>query len=109
VTLGMWAALSAPRLLTLESVCWLRLPTSLPRLDEIAIDPGVFCVYFRYFRAGRILLSHPVFKYAGASLGTSLREGGRTIERGRATLRARNLLVVVQWLSRWCCLSVPDS
>jgi predicted permease len=72
-------------------------PTSLPRLDEIAIDPGVLAFTFGISVFAGILFGLiPVFKYAGASLGTSLREGGRTLSEGRERLRARNLLVVVQ-------------
>ncbi len=72
-------------------------PTSLPRLDEITIDPGVLMFTFGISVFAGILFGLiPVFKYAGASLGTSLREGGRNLSEGRERLRARNLLVVIQ-------------
>jgi predicted permease len=72
-------------------------PTSLPRLDEITIDPvGLMFTFAISVFAGMLFGLIPVFKYAGASLGTSLREGGRTLSEGRERLRARNLREVVQ-------------
>src|SRR5438034_5634926 len=40
--------------------------------------------------------SVPVLKYAGARLGTGLREGGRSMSESRERHRARSALVVVQ-------------
>ncbi len=72
-------------------------PAGLPRLSEIGIDVpvllftlGVACV------ASLLFGSIPVLKYAGARLGTGLREGGRTLSESRERHRARNTLVIVQ-------------
>src|SRR5262249_40656346 len=46
--------------------------------------------------AGLLFGSIPVVKYAGRSLATSLRAGGRTLSEGRERHRTRNTLVVVQ-------------
>jgi predicted permease len=51
---------------------------------------GVACV------ASLLFGSIPVLKYAGARLGTGLREGGRTLSESRERHRARNTLVIVQ-------------
>jgi predicted permease len=40
--------------------------------------------------------SVPILKYAGATAGTGLREGGRTLSQSRERHRARNILVTVQ-------------
>lgn len=72
-------------------------PADIPRLDEISMDPSVI-----FFTLGISLLAGilfgliPVFKFSGITLGTALREGGRTLSEGRDRLRARNVLVVVQ-------------
>ncbi len=72
-------------------------PAGLPRIGEIGIDAPVllfaFCVSLV---TGLLFGSVPVFKYAGARLGTGLREGGRTLSQSRERHRARNTLVVVQ-------------
>ena len=72
-------------------------PTGLPRLHEISIDLPVLL-----FAAGLALLVGlvigliPVFKYAGSSLYSGLREGGRAQSQGIERHRARKTLVVVQ-------------
>jgi predicted permease len=72
-------------------------PLSLPRLNEVAIDLPVFAfALFISLAAGLLLGAIPVFKYAGAHLGTGLREGGRTLGQSRERHRARGVLVVVQ-------------
>src|SRR6185437_13199250 len=72
-------------------------PAGLPRLAEIGIDGHVllFALFVSVF-AGVLFGSIPVFKHAGARLGTGLREGGRTLSQSRERHRARNLLVIVQ-------------
>jgi predicted permease len=72
-------------------------PTGLPRLNEIGIDTPVLLFTFAVsLLAGLLFGSIPVFKYAGARLGTGLREGGRTLSQSRERHRARSTLVVVQ-------------
>jgi predicted permease len=72
-------------------------PTGLPRLNEIGIDTTVLLFTFAVsLFAGLLFGSIPVFKYAGARLGTGLREGGRTLSQSRERHRARSTLVVVQ-------------
>jgi predicted permease len=88
--LGLGVALGALRLLKV-----LR-PETLPRLDEISIDPTVMG-----FTAAASLLSGllfgliPIFKYSGPQFVTALR-GTRTASHSRERHRARNVLVVVQ-------------
>ena len=72
-------------------------PTGLPRIHEIGIDLPVllFTVGLAFFTSLLIGLI-PVFKYAGASVNSALREGGRALSQGRERHRARKALVVVQ-------------
>jgi len=72
-------------------------PAGLPRLAEIGIDTRVLLFTLAVGVVASLLFgSVPVFKYAGAGLGTGLREGGRTISESRERHRARSTLVVVQ-------------
>jgi predicted permease len=72
-------------------------PSGLPRLSEIGISLTVLA-----FTAGLAVFVSlvigmiPVAKFAGASLQSSLREGGRALSQGRERHRARKMLVVVQ-------------
>src|SRR5262249_40874658 len=72
-------------------------PTGLPRIHEIGIDFPVllFTVGLAFFTSF-LIGSIPVFKYAGASVNSALREGGRALSQGRERHRARKALVVVQ-------------
>ena len=72
-------------------------PEGLPRLNEIGIDPTVLLfTLIVSLIAGLLFGSIPVFKYAGASVGTGLREGGRALSQSRERHRARSTLVIVQ-------------
>jgi putative ABC transport system permease protein len=72
-------------------------PASLPRLDEISIDPAVLLFTLAISLAAGILFGMiPVFKYAGPRLNAALRQGGRNSSDGRERHRARGVLVVVQ-------------
>src|SRR6202041_3073909 len=72
-------------------------PTGLPRLHEIAIDWRVLLFTLGIsLLASLLVASVPIFKYAGARLNASLREGGRALSASREQHRARNILVVVQ-------------
>ena len=88
--LGLGVAVAALRLIVA-----LR-PESLPRLDEVVIDPVVLG-----FTAAASLLSGllfsivPVLKYSGPRFVNALR-GSRTSSQSRERHRARNVLVVVQ-------------
>jgi predicted permease len=88
--LGLAVAFGALRLLKA-----LR-PETLPRIDEIAIDPVVIA-----FAAAASLLSGvlfgliPILKYSGPQFVNALR-GTRTASHSRERHRARNTLVVVQ-------------
>ena len=72
-------------------------PAGLPRLSEIGIDAPVllFTLLVSLF-ASLLFGSVPIFKYAGARLGTGLRAGGRTLSQSRERHRARSTLVIVQ-------------
>jgi predicted permease len=89
--LGLGIAFGALRLLVAIA------PASLPRLDEIGIDPWVLL-----FTLVISLLSGlsfgllPVFKYSGMHAGTGLRESNRAVSAGRERHQARNVLVVIQ-------------
>jgi len=72
-------------------------PAGLPRLTEIGIDMRVLLFTLGVALVASLLFGAvPVFKYAGACLGTGLREGGRTLSESRERHRARSMLVVVQ-------------
>jgi predicted permease len=72
-------------------------PEGLPRLDEIGIDGTVVLFTLALSLVASLLFgSIPVWKYAGARLGTGLREGGRTMSESRQRHRSRSVLVVVQ-------------
>jgi predicted permease len=89
--LGLGLASGALRILVAKG------PETLPRLDEIGIDPFTLA-----FALGVSLLSGalfgviPVLKYAGPRAAIALRGVGRTFSQGRERHRARNTLVVVQ-------------
>ena len=89
--LGLGLAWAALRLLVRLA------PANLPRLNEISLAPPVllFTLLVSLF-AGVLFGILPVFKYAGRQLGTTLREGGRSLSEGRERHRARNLLVIAQ-------------
>jgi predicted permease len=89
--LGLGIAYAALRILVAMA------PTGLPRLHEIGIDWRVmaFTLAISLF-ASLLVASVPIFKYAGARLNASLREGGRALSASREQHRARNVLVVVQ-------------
>jgi predicted permease len=89
--LGLGLAYGALRVLVAMA------PAGLPRLSEISIDGPVllFTLLVSLF-ASLLFGSIPVFKYAGARLGTGLREGGRTLSQSRERHRARNTLVIVE-------------
>jgi predicted permease len=72
-------------------------PTGVPRIHEIGIDVPVLLFTLAITLFSSLLFgSIPIFKYAGARLNTSLREGGRSLSQSREQHRARNVLVVVQ-------------
>ncbi|MDE3199251.1 MAG: FtsX-like permease family protein, partial [Acidobacteriota bacterium] len=72
-------------------------PSSLPRLNDISLDPVVFVFALAIsLLAGLLFGILPVWKYAGVRLGTGLREGGRALSQSRERHRARSVLVVVQ-------------
>jgi putative ABC transport system permease protein len=71
-------------------------PVSLPRLDDIAIDPVVvvFTVAVSV-AAGFVFGLVPVFKFARPRLG-ALKDGGRSASEGRERHRVRDVLVVAE-------------
>jgi predicted permease len=72
-------------------------PMGIPRIHEIGIDVPVLLFTFAITLLSSLLFgSIPIFKYAGARLNASLREGGRSLSQSREQHRARNILVVVQ-------------
>jgi len=72
-------------------------PTGLPRVHEIGIDLPVL-----FFTLGLSLFTSlligliPILKYAGATVNSGLREGGRGLSQSRERHRARKALVIVQ-------------
>ena len=69
----------------------------LPRLDEIAIDPGVLgFTLLVSLGAGVAFGLVPLAHYGRPDLSSSLKEGGRGGSEGRARHRARNALAVGQ-------------
>ncbi len=72
-------------------------PTGLPRLNEIGVDGSVVLFTLAVSLAASLLFGCvPVFKYAGAGLGTGLRESGRSMSESRERHRSRGVLVIVQ-------------
>jgi predicted permease len=72
-------------------------PTGLPRIHEIGIDLPVLLFTLALALFTSLLVgSIPVIKYAGASVNSSLREGGRALSQSRERHRARKALVIVQ-------------
>jgi predicted permease len=72
-------------------------PESIPRLEEITIDPVVllFTLAISVF-AGVLFGLVPVFKYARPHLVYALKEGGWASSEGKERHRARSVLVVSQ-------------
>ena len=89
--LGLALASAALRLLIAHG------PATLPRLNEIGIDPLVlgFTVVISLL-SGLFFGLIPAVKYAGPRLALTLRGGGRTMSQGRERHRARDVLVVMQ-------------
>jgi predicted permease len=72
-------------------------PANLPRLNQISMDAPVLLFTLVISLLSSLLFSSvPVFKYAGARLGTGLREGGRAVSQSRERHRARSVLVIIQ-------------
>jgi predicted permease len=72
-------------------------PTGLPRIHEIGIDVPVMLFALGLALFTSLLIGFiPVLKYAGASVNSGLREGGRALSQSRERHRARKTLVVVQ-------------
>jgi len=72
-------------------------PDGLPRLNEIGIHaPVLLFTLLVSLLASMLFGSVSVLKFAGASLATGLREGGRTLSQSRERHRARSTLVIVQ-------------
>jgi predicted permease len=72
-------------------------PSGLPRIGDIGIDAHVLLFTLAIAILTSVLFgSVPILKYAGATAGTGLREGGRTLSQSRERHRARNTLVTVQ-------------
>jgi predicted permease len=88
---GLVLAYAAIRMLVAKG------PATLPRFDEIAIDPLVlgFTLMVSLI-AGLFFGLIPAIKYAGPNVIPSLHGGGRTMSYGRERHMARNTLVVVQ-------------
>jgi len=72
-------------------------PSSLPRLENITIDPQVLVFTLALSLVSGVLFGlMPVFKFAAPSVMTALRAGGRTLSQSKESHRARNTLVVLQ-------------
>jgi predicted permease len=89
--LGLGLAYAALRVLVAAG------PATLPRLNEIGLDPTVLTFTLAVSLAAGLLFGViPVLKYARPSSTTALRSGGRTLSHSRERHRARNTLVVTQ-------------
>lgn len=89
--LGLGVAWAALRLLVAMA------PSGLPRLNDIGIDLPVLLFTLGISLFTSLLFGLiPLLKYAGARVGTGLREGGRTLSQSRERHRARNILVTLQ-------------
>ena len=90
-TLGLGLAYAALRILVVRG------PDTLPRLNEIAIDPLVLSFAFGVSLLSGVLFGViPIVKYAGPGIATALRGIGRTFSHDRERHRARHILVVMQ-------------
>ena len=90
-TLGLGLAYAALRILVVRG------PDTLPRLNEIAIDPLVLSFAFGVSLIAGVLFGViPIVKYAGPRIATALRGIGRTFSHDRERHRARHILVVMQ-------------
>jgi predicted permease len=88
---GIGLAYAALRLLAVSA------PASLPRIENITIDPVVLLFTLAIsLLAGVLFGIMPAIKYAGASVTSTLRAGGRSLSQSREAHRVRNTLVVVQ-------------
>ena len=88
---GIALAFGAVRLLVTMA------PASLPRLNEISLEPVVLVFTFGIsLFAGLLFGILPVFRYGRSNLVACLKEGGRGGSSGRDRHRARNALVVAQ-------------
>jgi putative ABC transport system permease protein len=89
--LGLFLAQAGVRLLMANG------PRSIPRLEEISIDPAVlpFTAGVSVF-AGVLFGLIPVFSYGKPDLAVARKEGGRSFSHGKERHRARNALVILQ-------------
>jgi len=72
-------------------------PAGLPRIDEIGLDGAVVVFATCVSLVASLLFGCvPVFKFAGGSLSSRLREGGRSTTGSLRRHRSQALLVVVQ-------------
>jgi predicted permease len=72
-------------------------PASLPRLNEIAIDPRTLAFTLALsILSGLFFGLIPALKYAGTRVALTLRSAGRGASLSRERHRARNLLVIAQ-------------
>ena len=72
-------------------------PSTLPRLDNIAIDPPVLVfTLVTSIVAGLVFGAFPLFRFRAPNLLGALREGGRGGSAGRQKNRVRNALVITQ-------------
>jgi len=72
-------------------------PASLPRLENITLDPPALLFTLAISLASGVLFGLiPVLRYAGASVTDALRAGGRTLSQSKEVHRTRNTLVVLQ-------------
>ncbi|HYK36256.1 ABC transporter permease [Alloacidobacterium sp.] len=89
--LGLALAYGALRLLVAIA------PSGLPRVEDIGINlPVLAFAVLASLLASLLSGLIPIMRYSGASMGTGLREGGRSQSQGRERHRTRNTLVVVQ-------------
>jgi predicted permease len=89
--LGLGLAYAALRVLVAFA------PSTLPRLDQISIDPAVLLFTLAVSLGSGLLIGFfPLLHYAGTHLGQALRGGDRTVSGSLQRRRARSVLVVTQ-------------
>jgi putative ABC transport system permease protein len=72
-------------------------PSHLPRLENISIDPLAMLFTLVISLVAALLFGLiPVIRYAGPSVMSTLRAGGRTLSQSKEAQRVRNALVVLQ-------------
>jgi predicted permease len=98
LVLGLFGGLAGTALAAAGTALLIRIaPRTLPRIEEIAIDPRVLLFTLALsILAGLLFGALPLLRFHAPQLVSALREGGRGASTGRDRHRARNALVIAQ-------------